>query len=88
MYGVASFVPKLALVPRVCGTPLVVTRVRLYALHAPTMHATLPHTHTHTCVQEKEGDDPSRVGAATNPLLDNGGLSTGIAKLPGERGLG
>jgi hypothetical protein len=33
--------------------------------------------------QDKEGDDPSRVGAATNPLMDNGGLSTSIAKMPG-----
>jgi hypothetical protein len=33
--------------------------------------------------QDKEGDDPSRVGAAVNPLLGNGGLSTGIAKVPG-----
>lgn len=33
--------------------------------------------------KDKEGDDPSRVGAAINPLLDNGGLSTGIAKVQG-----
>lgn len=33
--------------------------------------------------QDKEGDDPSRVGAATNPLMGNGGLSTSIAKMPG-----
>lgn len=35
--------------------------------------------------KEKEGDDPSRVGAAANPLLQGGGLTTGIAKLPGSK---
>lgn len=33
-------------------------------------------------LQEKEGDDPSRVGAASNPMMDDAGLSTGIAKMP------
>jgi hypothetical protein len=33
--------------------------------------------------QDKESEDPSRVGAAANPLLAGGGLSTGIAKVPG-----
>lgn len=36
--------------------------------------------------KDREGDDPSRVGAATNPLMDNGGLSTSIGKLPGGAG--
>eukprot|EP00775_Hariotina_reticulata_P013110 gene13110-13238_t len=36
--------------------------------------------------KEKEGDDPSRVGAAANPLMDDAGLSTGIGKLPGGAG--
>ncbi|KAF8063772.1 cabII-1 [Scenedesmus sp. PABB004] len=38
--------------------------------------------------KEKEGDDPSRVGAAANPLMNDGGLSTGIGKLPGMMGGG
>jgi hypothetical protein len=34
------------------------------------------------CLQEKEGDDPSRVGSAQNPITGGVGLSTGIAKAP------
>ncbi|WIA14308.1 hypothetical protein OEZ85_002840 [Tetradesmus obliquus] len=36
--------------------------------------------------KEKEGDDPSRVGGAQNPFMNDGGLSTGIGKLPGGAG--
>eukprot|EP00878_Enallax_costatus_P001359 GHUV01001508.1.p1 GENE.GHUV01001508.1~~GHUV01001508.1.p1 ORF type:complete len:394 (+),score=120.99 GHUV01001508.1:421-1602(+) len=36
--------------------------------------------------KEKEGDDPSRVGAASNPMMDDAGLSTGIGKMQGGGG--
>lgn len=35
----------------------------------------------HARFQDKEGDDPSRVGAASNDLFADGGLSTGIGKV-------
>jgi hypothetical protein len=46
----------------------------------PADHACLPCLFAMRCLQEKEGDDPSRVGGAQNPLTGGGGLSTGIAK--------
>ena len=36
--------------------------------------------------KDKEGDDPSRVGGAANPLLDDGGLGTVIGRLQGDGG--
>jgi hypothetical protein len=36
--------------------------------------------------KDKEGDDPSRVGGASNPLLDDGGLGTMIGRVQGDGG--
>jgi len=36
--------------------------------------------------KDKEGDDPSRVGGATNLLLDDGGLGTTIGRVQGDGG--
>lgn len=36
--------------------------------------------------KDKEGDDPSRVGGATNLLLDDGGLGTTIGRVAGDGG--
>jgi hypothetical protein len=36
--------------------------------------------------KDKEGDDPSRVGGASNPLLDDGGLGTMIGRVAGDGG--
>lgn len=37
-------------------------------------------------IQEKDSDDPSRVGAAANALYADGGLSTSIGKVQGDGG--